>query len=63
MDKFKIKWTKKVPTKTGYYLTRTKVGTVSNTHITLQDLAIQKEDETWLGGVWYSQAYVEEFDE
>jgi hypothetical protein len=63
MNKLKITWSKKIPITTGYYLTRTRVGTISNTHITLQDLAIQKEDETWLGGVWYSQDYVEEFDE
>ena len=63
MNKIHITWSKKIPTKTGYYLTRDNVGLISNTHITLQDLAIQKEDEIWLGGVWYSQDYVEEFDE
>jgi len=63
MNNIKIIWSNKIPNKVGNYLTRNRVGNISNTQITEKDLIIQKEDETWLGGVSYSQPYVEDFNE
>jgi len=63
-NKLKIIWSKNIPNGIGNYLIKNKKsGAISNMCITVKDLSIQKEDETWLGGVYYSQPYIEDYNE
>jgi len=64
MNKLKIIWTREIPKEIGYYLCRSfRDGFIKATRITKKDLEIQKEDTSWLGGVHYSQPFIEGYNE
>lgn len=52
----KIKWTTRIPTKVGQYLSKHfGVNTLNLIYITAKDLEIQKENSTHLNGRYYSE--------